>query len=207
MQFKYDVYSLMIMVAVISFLGFVLENIWLAITKGYVDNRNMSLPFLIGYGLLVVGIYIFIGLPQSMSPIGNFILKKLKLKRYVLYFILAFIIVSIGEILLGLFVKLFFGFDYWNYSRLPLHFTKYTSIPTSIGFASIILFFMSKCFAPIMDLINLIPLLKKAVIGISLIIIMAADFMVSFFKMYKNRSLNIKWKRYIVKGDISTAKY
>ena len=49
----YDIYSLGIMVAVISFLGFCLENLWLAATKGFIDNRNMHLPFLMGYGVFV----------------------------------------------------------------------------------------------------------------------------------------------------------
>ena len=36
-------------IAFISFLGFCVENLWLAITKGYMDNRNMLFPFLFGY--------------------------------------------------------------------------------------------------------------------------------------------------------------
>ena len=44
---------LMIMIAIISFLGFLLENAWLAIRKGFIDNRNMFAPFLVGYGLAV----------------------------------------------------------------------------------------------------------------------------------------------------------
>ena len=39
---KYTYYQLGIMAAVVSFLGFVVENIWLAMTKGYINNRNMN---------------------------------------------------------------------------------------------------------------------------------------------------------------------
>ena len=63
MIMKYDIYSLGIMVAVISFLGFSLENLWLSLTKGFIDNRNMNAPFLMGYGLLVVGMYLLLGTP------------------------------------------------------------------------------------------------------------------------------------------------
>lgn len=50
-KMKYTYYQLGIMAAVVSFLGFVVENIWLAMTKGYINNRNMNAPFLQGYGL------------------------------------------------------------------------------------------------------------------------------------------------------------
>ena len=55
-----DVYVLGMMVALISFLGFLVENLWLALTKGYINNRNMNAPFLLGYGMLVVAMY-FLG--------------------------------------------------------------------------------------------------------------------------------------------------
>ena len=64
--FRYDVYSMVLMAAFISLLGFILENLWLAVRKGYIDNRNMSLPFLLGYGVLVSGIYYTIGTPEDM---------------------------------------------------------------------------------------------------------------------------------------------
>ena len=53
-KMKYTYYQLGIMAAVVSFLGFVVENIWLAMTKGYINNRNMNAPFLLGYGLLIL---------------------------------------------------------------------------------------------------------------------------------------------------------
>ena len=40
---EYSIASLIIMVAVISFLGFMLENTWLVLTKGFFDNR-ISVP-------------------------------------------------------------------------------------------------------------------------------------------------------------------
>ena len=44
-----DVMALGMIVSVVSFLGFVVENIWLAAIKGYMDNRGVRFPFLIGY--------------------------------------------------------------------------------------------------------------------------------------------------------------
>lgn len=44
--------------------------------------------------------------------------------------------VSVGEVLLGTIVERLCGIEYWNYASLPMHVTKYTSVPTSAGFAS-----------------------------------------------------------------------
>lgn len=52
MNINYNIYTLAIMMAIVSFLGFILENIWLMFTKGYIDNRNVGTPFLLGYGIL-----------------------------------------------------------------------------------------------------------------------------------------------------------
>lgn len=190
---KYDICSLCIMIAIISFLGFILENIWLCITKGFIDNRNMSAPFLLGYGLLVVCIYVFIGTPSNITILGRSLYKKSKLLKYILYFLLAMFIVSLCEILLGFFVEKFFGFEYWNYAQIPFHITKYTSIPTSMGFASVIFFFMNIIFEPVMNIILQINSPLKVLFAVSLSVIMIADFVVSFHKMFKTKKLNTKW--------------
>lgn len=136
------IYSLAFIAVLISFLGFVLENTWLAFTKGYVDNRNMSLPFLFGYGIAVTAIYIFFGVPDAFElPFMSNVLKS-KAAKKILYFVLIFFCVGIGEILVGLSTEKLFGFFYWNYENIPLHITRYTSIPTTAGFSFIITFFM-----------------------------------------------------------------
>lgn len=189
---SYEVYDLCLMVAVISFLGFALENIWLSIRKGYMDNRNMTFPFLLGYGLLVVGIYIIIGTPEEIYISG-----KLNLSLsgcYIVYFLTAAVVVSVGEVMLGTFVEKVFGFEYWNYEKIPMHITKYTSIPTSLGFAFIITFFMGKCFAPIMNVIGSFNEKGAHSAAVVLTVAMVGDFIVSFGKMYKNGMLNERWR-------------
>ena len=68
--------------------------------------------------------------------------------------IICFFLVSIGEILLGFFVEKTGHFYYWNYSSIPLHFTKYTSVPTSLGFALIITLFMNYAYVPLLKKIK-----------------------------------------------------
>lgn len=42
---RYAIATYILMAVLVSFLGFVVEDGWLALTKGYIDNRNMHLPF------------------------------------------------------------------------------------------------------------------------------------------------------------------
>lgn len=189
---SYEIYDLCLMVAVISFLGFVLENVWLSVRKGYMDNRNMTFPFLLGYGILVVGIYIIIGTPEEIYASGRLNLSVTGC--YIVYFLTAAVVVSVGEIALGTFVEKVFGFEYWNYEKLPMHITKYTSIPTSLGFAFIITFFMGKCFAPIMTVIMSLNESDAHTAAVVLSSALVGDFVISFGKMYKNGMLNERWR-------------
>lgn len=194
---KYDIYSLGLMVAFISFLGFMLENLWLAVTKGYMNNRNMNMPFLLGYGLLVVAMYFALGTPESMVLLGTAVCVKSKKSQVLLYFLCAMLIVSLGEIILGTTMEKICGIEYWNYTWIPMHITKYTSVPTSIGFASIITFFMGECFEPIMNgILKINPDMVK-ISSVLLMILMLGDFCVSFYTMYKKRDLNEKWHKEI----------
>lgn len=197
----YNIYAYGIMSAVISFLGFVVENIWLAVTKGYMNNRNMNAPFLLGYGLLIVVFYLVLGTPKRMKLPQSLQKKLSKRGKYLFYFLCAMVAVCVSEIILGEVVERLCGFEYWNYDNLPLHITKYTSIPTSAAFAAMITFFMGVCFEPLMMLIGQMdPRLMKAV-SVILMIVMTVDFFVSFGIMIKRKDYFLKWK-IILKTDV-----
>ena len=201
---KYDMYSLGIMVAVISFLGFCLENIWLMVTKGYIDNRNMNAPFLMGYGLLVVGMYLLIGTPTDITFFGNVHANCSKGEKLLIYFLFSFTVVTIGELVLGHLMEKICGIQSWNYNWIPMHITQYTSVPTSIGFAAVITSFMGVCFDPVMEAISMIPFKDAKPLAIVLVLVMSADLLISFGKMRKNRSLNPKWQIHIRHGHLKT---
>lgn len=195
MRIAYNFYELNIMMALVSLLGFITENCWLAITKGYIDNRNMNLPFLFGYGLAILLFYFFIGTPDRlrMTEVCHIYLDRRS--GYIFYFFASAILVSVGEILLGTFVECFFGFEYWNYEWIPLHITKYTSVPTSTGFGIAITFLMGCCFDKVMAHIHNMSETVVKIAGIVLPLVIITDFVVCFATMYHNRSLNIKWKK------------
>lgn len=191
---KYNILDLGIMVAIISFLGFVVENVWLAITKGYMNNRNMNAPFLLGYGLVVLFLYFVLGTPAN--PVKWGMLKKTYSKKiqYIVYFLCSFVVVCIGEIILGTIVEWLCGFEYWNYSNIPMHITKYTSIPTSTGFATMITFFMGECFTPLMNWITRLHSIWLRGISVGLMVIMISDFLISFYHMIVEKDFYLKWK-------------
>ena len=69
MKVDYSVDTYIIASVIIFFLGFYLENIWICFRKGYIDNRNMMLPFLLGYSFALLGIYFVLGTPGHPSSI------------------------------------------------------------------------------------------------------------------------------------------
>lgn len=193
-KMKYTYYQLGIMAAVVSFLGFVVENIWLAMTKGYINNRNMNAPFLLGYGLLILFMYAVFGTPAAFKM---FTKEKVRWKRYLLYFLCSFVVVCIGEIVLGIVVEALCHIEYWNYSNIPMHITKYTSIPTSTAFAAMITILMGNVFPVLMDWICRINAQWAKIICIVLWVVMVVDFFVSFGHMIKAKNFYLKWKIFL----------
>ena len=194
MKLTYSIPCIILMATVVSFLGFVVENVWLAFTKGYMDNRNMALPFLLGYGVAIVTLFIMLGTPKNSAFFDRLPFLNTSFKRVSFYFMCAFFFVCVAEILLGTFIEKSCHIVLWNYSRFTLHITKYTSIPTSSGFAFIITFFMDKCFTPIMDAISQIDYETSKDVRIVFLALMVFEFAVNSFKMFKNKSFNQTWK-------------
>ncbi|MDD5863852.1 MAG: putative ABC transporter permease [Firmicutes bacterium] len=189
-----EVYALTMVMAVVSFLGFSVENVWLALTKGYMDNRNMCFPFLIGYGMAIVAIYLLFGTPSDMHILGWRVPIKSKWLRRALYFTLMVVCVCLGEIVLGTAVEKICHFYWWDYSRLPLHITRYTSLPTSAGFGMLILVFMDRFFLPLYRwFLSWEPRrLKRAAVALAML--MLGDYLYNALLMYVKEGGTQRWK-------------
>ena len=187
-------YALCMMVAVVAFLGFVVENVFMAITAGCIDNRSMYFPFLLGYGIGIVLIYLIMGTPDELHIFGKKIVIESKAKRILLYLLEAMILVSVGEIVIGTVVENVCGFEWWNYSSYPLHITKYTSVPTSFLFASLITLFMNFVFSPLLKFFEGWNETVLKVVAIVLMIIMIGDFLYAAYQMYQTNWLLIRWR-------------
>ena len=187
---KYSLYEMGMMIVLVSFLGFAVENIWLAVTKGYMDNRNMNLPFLLGYGLALAAIYYAFGIPSEMTLFSLIPSRE----RLPLYFLVVMVCVSVGEIILGRVTERLCKIEYWNYSWIPLHITKYTSVPTSMGFAAMITLFMEHCFQPLMAAIARMDERVLRVAAPVLLVLLATDYLYCYGQMMKRRGFYEKWK-------------
>lgn len=191
---KIQLLALIMVIAVVSFLGFSVENIWLAVTKGYMDNRNMCFPFLLGYGVAVVAIYLLFGTPQGLVICGKKIFAGSQAGRKALYILLVMLCVSIGEIVLGTFVEKTCHFYWWDYSRLPMHITRYTTIPTSLGFSLMIAIFMEHIFDPLYRYFQAWNYEVLRLTASVLMAVMIWDFVYNAYKMYRGKMMIRRWR-------------
>ncbi len=188
------VFSLCLIITILSFLGFCVENIWLAMTKGYINNRNMYLPFLLGYGLAVIAIYLIFGTPLSPRLFKHCLKTDNTFTNNFIYFLIVFVCVAVGECLLGTIIEKTCDIVWWNYSNIPLHITKYTSIPTATFFSLLITIFMRYFFVP---LNNLFTKTNSKLLYILVLILMTAmfvDFLHSAIRMYRTHELMKLWR-------------
>ena len=189
-----EIAALFMLIAVVSFLGFVVENIWLWGTKGYIDNRNMCLPFLIGYGLAIVAIHALFGTPSQLILLGKRLGIRNKIVKKMLYFLMVFVCVCVGEILLGTLVEKTCHFYWWDYSKLPLHITRYTSIPTSTAFAVMIVIFMDYIYEPLyMSFMRWEPETLCRVAPVMMLTLLV-DYIYNAYRMYKEKKMTPRWR-------------
>ncbi|MCR5743064.1 MAG: putative ABC transporter permease [Lachnospiraceae bacterium] len=188
---------LFVIMIVASVIGFIIENVWLAFQHGFIDNRGMAFPALIGYGMAVVAFYIILGVPSRPAFLGY----KLPVEDFdhglVFYFIATLILVSVGEIVLGTAVERFTGIIWWDYSNLPMHLTRYTSLPTSAGFAFMIVLFMEYCFKPMFEYTASIQTPAMFTYSAVILVVLSVDFIHSANYMIKNHRVYDLWKRQI----------
>ena len=174
MKVRKEIYLNIMMIVVVSFFGFMFEDIFLAITHGFFDNRNMGLPFLLGYGVLVDIIYLINGT-----------------------LLFAALFVSVGEIMLGVIVEKTCHVIWWNYTYIPLHITKYTSIPTSFGFGLLITVLMDYIFIPIYNYYDNWDMKILEITSILIISLLLIDYTKSIYYIYKNNRLKPIWRIYV----------
>ncbi len=191
---KTKIPAICLMITLVSFLGFAVENIWLALTQGYMDNRSMNLPFLVGYGLAIIAIYLMFGTPSKPRLFNHHLETESKFARISLYFLSVCICVSLGECLLGTFVEKTSGIVWWNYTDLPLNITKYTSVITTSLFGILITVFMGIFFQPVYN--RFLKINKKVSRALSAVMmtLLIYDFFSSAGEMYRTGRTMTLWR-------------
>ena len=187
-----EILGLSTIIIVASFLGFAIENAWIAIKYGCFENRGMIFPFLFGYGVMIVAVYFLFGLPNNPLFFGR------PMKRYMnkdLQYILCIMCtICVGEILLGNTVEMLSGYKWWDFSEVPLHIGGYTSIPTSVGFALIIYLFMKNAYNPIVEFAGRMDRNNHAKIIIVLMAIIIFDYLFSTIFLVRNGDVLKVWR-------------
>ena len=185
------------MIILISFVGFLVENIWNILTSGQIDNRNMHLPFILGYGLAILGVYLLFGLPTDNKGLISLTNSSSTAFHYVAYILLVTVFICISEIIIGYGVQYFSGVYYWDFSDVPLHITRYTSILTSVAYSITITLFMNYLFDSIMTWFSSFDDKAYKYVGIILIILLTIDLIVSYGTMIANNTHNLIWCIYM----------
>ena len=170
--FNYRLIYLFMLCLIMSFIGFLVENVFRLFRDGVINSRRQILPFLFAYGIAVFAMYVLIGTPREMRFLCWKIFKKnSKLTaagKYVCYFLIVMAFIFFGEMMFGTFVEWASGIVLWDYTGIPLRFTKYTSIPTALGLTVGIILFMRFVFEPLMRKLEKIP--EKAALVIDLVL-------------------------------------
>ncbi len=186
--------ALLYIVVIVSFLGFWVENIWLSIYLGFMDNRNMRLPALLGYGLGVVAIIAMFGTPQQPRFFKLPINLSSPFLRTAVFYLFACLSVMIGEIALGTLVEKICGVIWWEYTSLPLNITKYTCVPTTLAFGALITFFMGHLFPPVYRFFCRNQSNVLTVAAWVLLAILVVDWFFSILQMYQTGDFVNVWR-------------
>ena len=88
---------------------------------------------------------------------------------------------------------------YADYSKLPLHITQYTSIPTSFAFGVLITTFMNFFFEPLIVFFEGWNDTVLKVTATILMVIMVGDFLYASYKMIKTQGPLIRWRLFLKK--------
>ena len=162
-------YDWMLMLALVSMIGFLMENVWSYLATGFIGNRGFTLPFLFVYGLAIFIIYLILGTPTT---------KRLPL--YILCVYGIFTALSIGY---GYVIEALFNFRPWDMSEMLLPITPYATIPTSLGFACLISLFMNVIFTPAIEWFEKISKnVLIRVISVLLLLGMIADYIIGIIQ-------------------------
>lgn len=180
--FGYDVRYFIIGMIIFSFFGFCAENAGRMVTKHIFDCRHQLLPFLFAYGIALLAVYILMGTPNELRFFNIRIFKKKSLKTkilsHVIYFAVIFAFIMIGEIAVGMIYEKCAGVILWDYSDIPTHITRYTSVITTLLYGGGVYALMAFAFEPMMRLISKMGTKAATVIDCTLGVAIVIDFII-----------------------------
>lgn len=138
---------------IVAMAGWVMENIGCIIAKGSIDCRFHFLPMIPEYALIPFAFDLLLGSADDLAPFGKHIFKKKTKRNKVFSNILCFAIICLaiylGEEGVGNFMEMTNGAVLWDYTGMPLHFSKYTCVLSVFGLGAVSYLIFKFIFPPI----------------------------------------------------------
>ena len=166
---------------IFSFLGWSFEAIQFLIVNGkFINAGFLFLPVCTIYGSSIMLIYFLLGTVEE----PRFLIKRIKSKiiRILIYFIVAFLIPTIMELLVGFIFDKYFHKTLWTYVDIPLNINGYISLIISFAWALLILLIMNFVFPVVKKYVfkinDKLVIFLSSIIGLSMLI----DFIITTIK-------------------------
>lgn len=186
--FGYDIRYFFVGMIVFAFFGFCAENIGRMAVQHIFDCRHQILPFLFAYGIALLAVYVLMGTPDELRFFNIRIFKSMTRGRRVLshliYFAVIFFFIMVGEIAVGMIYEKFAGVILWDYSNIPTHITRYTSIITTLLYGGGVYLLMAFAFKPMMNLISKMGTKAATIIDCTLGVAIVLDFIATLIIMF-----------------------
>lgn len=180
--FGYDVRYFLVGMIVFSFLGFCAENAGRMVTKHIFDCRHQLLPFLMAYGIALLAVYVLMGTPDELRFFNIRIFKNMtrgkRVLSHIIYFAVIFLFIMAGEIAVGMLYEKCAGVILWDYSDIPTHITRYTSIITTLLYGGGVYLLMAFAFRPMMNLISKMGTRAATIVDCTLGAAIVLDFLI-----------------------------
>lgn len=142
----------------VAFIGWIAENAFKFAVSGVIDSRFHLLPFISPYLLIPFAFHIALGTPNDVTFFGKKVFKISTAKTKILSNIIAYFAICacvfFGELAVGSLWEILFDVRLWNYSKHPLHITKFTSVISVFGFGTGAYLIFKLLYTPILNLIR-----------------------------------------------------
>ncbi len=174
-------YNYFLLIAAISFIGWILETAYCYFEAGrYCDRGFLTLPLCPIYGFSLLGVYFFAGTPDC----GGIFLKRVRSKklRLPLYFAFSALLPTFLEFITGLFFYEILNIRLWNYSSHKFNIAGHICLSFSLIWGVLITLFMKFCFNPLKKIIFKIPPKTAKTAATALITLIAADLIIRYFQ-------------------------
>ena len=164
-----------ILMLVISFLGWLMETLVVSIPVGYYCDRGfLTMPFCTIYGFALLGIYYLFGTPDEGGRLFGKI-RSLWL-RYPFYYLGAALLTTSLELGTGLLFEALFHVELWTYAHRPWNFMGYVSLDYSLMWGAVITLIMKFVFPPLKRKVFSLPEKTSKILTVILLSAVSIDF-------------------------------